>query len=401
MLEAHLLPRRRGVEAANASQLAFPQLLQSLDPQSFNPITQHPFIEDEPVPPTSLQDEVIQVPEHLLPATEDLHHDTLPVEQHPSYPLGNAYWIHHAPHTLQPSGSSQPKLDPRVCSHMSMRMLASSQKEALCSVATGSIHAKSALESHDEEPGPLPYSIDADGHVALAPHLQWRAQMQTTSAAPTWPFQRVGPGPCERSYASLFRVPEELSPDVSVWADLALEELVPRTRPDTYTFPSSLVHPYTQPDSGDRKRQRPSGIPPSLGIKTQVHDDEWFADDDPLHDAAELDADLLDDTSFEKELEDWVTEDMAIDPRTAPSRRVSSVWMREEHEFRRAILSVFEQRDTLRKRPASMSPMPPTSARKRRSLVPQMAETAPIATHTSTPPPWIWGQSRSLRDSAS
>ena len=88
MLEAHLLPRRRGVEAANASQLAFPQLLQSLDPQSFNPITQHPFIEDEPVPPTSLQDEVIQVPEHLLPATEDLHHDTLPVEQHPSYPLG-------------------------------------------------------------------------------------------------------------------------------------------------------------------------------------------------------------------------------------------------------------------------------------------------------------------------
>ena len=62
-----------------------------------------------------------------------------------------------------------------------------------------------------------------------------------------------------------------------------------------------------------------------------MHDDEWFADDDPLHDAAELDADLLDDTSFEKELEDWVSEDMAIDPRTAPSRRVSSVWMREEH----------------------------------------------------------------------
>ena len=401
MLEAHLLPRRRGVEAANASQLAFPQLLQSLDPQFFNPITQHPFIEDEPVPPTSLHDEVIQVPEHLLPATEDLHHDTLPVEQHPSYPLGNAYWIHHAPHTLQPPGSSQPKLDPRICSHMSMRMLAGSQKEALCSVATGSIHAKSALESHDEEAGPLPYSIDADGHVTLAPHLQLRAQMQTTSAAPTWPFQRVGPGPCERSYASLFRAPEELHPDVSVWADLALEELVPRTRPDTYTFPSSLVHPYTQPDSSERKRQRPSGIPPSLGIKTQVHDDEWFADDDPLHDAAELDADLLDDTSFEKELEEWVTEDMAIDPRTAPSRRVSSVWMREEHEFRRAILSVFEQRGTLRKRPASMSPIPPTSSRKRRSLVPLLAETAPIATHTSTPLPWIWGQSRSLRDSAS
>lgn len=186
-----------------------------------------------------------------------------------------------------------------------------------------------------------------------------------------------------------------------MWADLALEELVPRTRPDTYTFPSSLVHPYTQPDSSERKRQRPSGIPPSLGIKTQVHDDEWFADDDPLHDAAELDADLLDDTSFEKELEEWVTEDMAIDPRTAPSRRVSSVWMREEHEFRRAILSVFEQRGTLRKRPASMSPIPPTSSRKRRSLVPLMAETAPIATHTSTPLPWIWGQSRSLRDSAS
>ena len=280
MLDAHLLPRRRGVEAANASQLAFPQLLQSLDPQFFNPITQHPFIEDEPVPPTSLHDEVIQVPEHLLPATEDLHHDTLPVEQHPSYPLGNAYWIHHAPHTLQPPGSSQPKLDPRICSHMSMRMLAGSQKEALCSVATGSRHAKSALESHEEEAGPLPYSIDADGHITLAPHLQVRAQMQTTSAAPTWPFQRVGPGPCERSYASLFRAPEELHPDVSVWADLALEELVPRTRPDTYTFPSSLVHPYTQPDSSERKRQRPSGIPPSLGIKTQVHDDEWVRCED-------------------------------------------------------------------------------------------------------------------------
>lgn len=57
MLETYLRPRRRPIHTANASQLVFPQLVQSLDPRFFNPLSQHPFIDSEPEPPTTVQDD--------------------------------------------------------------------------------------------------------------------------------------------------------------------------------------------------------------------------------------------------------------------------------------------------------------------------------------------------------
>lgn len=442
MLEPHLRPRWRDAYSESSSRLVFPQLSQCLDPRFFNSLTQHPFLEDEPVPPTSLEDEMIRVPEHLIPVPEDLQNDTLPVEQHPSYPLGNPYWIHHAPHTLQPVGSSQPKLDPRVCSHLSVHSAGNSIKEALSAVAGGSVHAKSAVEAREDSDA-VPYSIDPDGQVHLAPHLQLRARIGSTIAPPAWPFKRFGPGSHGRSYAALFHVPKDLHPEVSVWADLALEELVPRARPDSYTLPASLVHPYTQPVSSssgrERRRTRPSGIPSTLGLRTRRRDDEWLEGEDSgeAHSDSDLDHEPVEDTSFERELEEWATSDVAMNPDSAstahpPHRRISSVWMQQQHEFRRAILSVFAQRDTWqrqkRQRPDSASPPPPpTSAsprrRKRRSLgVPPAPPLPPIlpesrdgsasasaSASTHAPPAlslphlpetWVWGRSRSLRDPA-
>lgn len=375
------------------------------------------------------------MPEHLIPATEDLHQDTLPVEQHPSYPLGNPYWIHHAPHTLQPAGSSQPKLDPRICSHLAMHSMAYTRKNTLTAVASGSVHAKSAIEPQDDDDNDdehLPYTIEADGHVELAPHLQLRAQINTTTTTPTWPFKRYGPGPCGRSYAALFRSHDnDLHPDVSVWADLALEELVPRTRPDSYSLPSSLMHPYTQTSSGMRRRARPSGIPPSLGLKTSVQDDEWLHSEEHdvlIDQSTAVDEQVVDqDRSFERELEEWTASEMSKNahnddyfgaqyPSVRNRQGVSSSTlptssdMAEQQEFCHAILSVIAQRDTFtrqkRQRANSVSPIhSQPSRRKRRSLVPPDAQTDRTTAAAAQLPPnerrWVWGQSRSLREPVS
>ena len=190
------------------------------------------------------------------------------MEQHPSYPLGNPYWIHHTPATLQPAGSSQPKLDPRLAMRLAMHMDTHAPEDALSSVARGSAHAQAALEERDDE-GPLPYSVGADGHVTLAPHLRLKAQMGASPAPPAWPFPRYGPGPSARPHAALFRRPAGTEPDESVWADLALEALVPRARPDSYSLPSTLMHTYAKDAQGRRRRERPSGMPSTLGASAR------------------------------------------------------------------------------------------------------------------------------------
>ncbi|WFD26583.1 hypothetical protein MNAN1_001566 [Malassezia nana] len=371
--------------------LVFPPLHHAEDPRFHNPILQHPLLATSLPRPAALSDEVVAVPEHLLPSGDDLEQDTLPMEQHPSYPLGNPYYIHHTPATLQPAGSSQPKLDPRLSMRFAMHRDTHAPEDALSYVSRGSAHAHAALEERDDE-DPLPYTVGADGRVALAPHLRLSAQIGTSPAAPTWPFFRYGPGPSARPYAALFRRSSGIEPDESVWADLALEKLVPRARPDSYSLPSTLTHLYAKNAQGRRRRERPSGMPSTLGAMTHRLDSAW------LDDAWAGDDE---DATWKRELHEWVAADLQRERgEGARTRRAPSLTTQEQHDFRRVILSILEPdasasaSSARSKRLREPTVSPAHGRRKRRSLsVPLPPELAPSPSLDRSP--WVWGASRS------
>ncbi|WFD49266.1 hypothetical protein GLX27_003946 [Malassezia furfur] len=401
-----------------ASKLMFPPLHHADDPRFHNPILQHPLLESEQLPIPTLDGEVVQVPEHLLPPTEDLDSDTLPIEQHPSYPFGNPFFIHHAPSTLQPAGSSQPKLDPRMHSKLAMHAAHDSAREdVLMRVATGSASARAAIEdkkndaeADEEAQGGVPsYTLHPDGSAHLAPHLQMRAQVVSTPKPPTWPFTRFGPGPSARPYASLFRSasPHEASAEVSIWADFALEQLVPRPRPDSYTLPSSLKHPYAHPERRSPRRSgrraRPSDIPPALGAETAEIDHLWLDGADSEYAASRDD--------FEDGAASWTSSAMATlsadmdaiaelersarDARRGPrSRHVSSAWMQDRHDFCQTLRTVCARKEhsalLKRRHEHAASPADFVEARKKHRF------DALERPSGEDPNGWVWGVSRAL-----
>lgn len=385
----------------------FPPLHQADDPQFHNPILQHPLLADAWLPLPTLDGEMVPVPEHLLPLSEDLDTDTLPMEQHPSYPFGNPFFIHHTPHTLQPAGSSQPKLDPRTHSRLSMHAASDMAREdVLMSVATGSASAHAAIEAKnnplesDKEgfTGTPSYTLHPDGSVHLAPHLQMRAQVTTLPKTPVWPFRRFGPGPSARPYASLFRVPwpGETTPEVSVWSDFALEALVPRPRPDSYTLPSSLKHPYAQgaprATHPTGRRARPSEIPPTLGAETAAID-HWWLDDASDRSAA---SDYEDETGgaapvcasfpFDKDAAPYETRVFSPAPRM---RQASSTYAQELHAFHDTLRAV-----CARKEQSTMN------KRRHEHAIPHADDPETRKKHRSSPSRWVWGVSRALDRSA-
>lgn len=386
MLDAHRVPRRH---AGRASRLMFPPVHSGDDPRFHDPILQHPLLASGSLPVPSLDDEgalpqgtltpVLDVPEHLIPSTADLEHDTLPIEQHPSYPFGNPYDIFHAPSSLQPVGSSQPKLDPRVHSRLSLHVGADSRRsgaDALACVAEGSAHAHAAVDdaSDDEVDAHPSYAIEPDGRVVLAPHLQLRAQIGSKPAPPTWPFPRFGPGPSTRPYAMLFRSnwANESQPEVDVWADLGLEALVPRARPDHYSLPSTLRHPYAR-NAGRRRRARPSGLPAALGAETAARDAAWL--DDGV--CSEIDVQAV---RAAAEAPSTLAHDDLFGPVRGASRRASTAWMNEHHDFYRTLLGVCARKR--RVEPPNCSSA--SSERKRACASPRVAD--------ADAAPWSWGE---------
>lgn len=416
--------RDRGLSTA-ASKLMFPPLHQADDPRFHNPILQHPLLDCEQLPIPTLDGEVVQVPEHLLPLSEDLDTDTLPIEQHPSYPFGNPFFIHHAPHTLQPAGSSQPKLDPRVHSKLSMHTPSDAARDdALSCVASGTASAQAAVEAKrrgadadaDAAAGPSSYTLQPDGSVVLAPHLQMRAQVMTVPQPPTWPFRHYGPGPSARPYAALFRSgwPGESAPEVSIWADFALETLVPRPRPDSYTLPSSLQHPYAQGERSER-RARPSEIPAALGMETAETDHLWL--DDPTDISGSLSDHGLDEDAASwtasaiaamcsteiAQPDELFSDGLAPKPSRffspAPrARQTSSAWMQEGHDFCHTLLSVYARKQrstqTKRRREHAASPGDVYESRKKHRI-----DGVPLAMDLGPPTDgdrWVWGVSDAL-----
>ncbi|WFD30524.1 Protein-lysine N-methyltransferase efm5 [Malassezia sp. CBS 17886] len=348
--------------------LMFPPLQYADDPRFHDPILQHPLLEDQRLPMPSLEHEVVQVPDQFLPLDADLDSDTLPTEQHPSYPYGNPYVVPPMPHTLQPSGSSQPKIPPRVYSQLMMHAHGElSQQQTLTAVARGSASAQAAVEtqrpisgdSDNEEPSSFPSSFrrHPSGTVELAPHLKLRAQITTAPAAPSWPFKRFGPGPCARPGVALFRSGGGAAlPETAVWADFALDQLVPGARPDSYTLPSNLQHPYTQgPTAREhgaavlRGRARPSDIPPMLGAETAKNDRLW------LDDADASTADLAEDEDFEHAGTSallgearrlgWGLAEPAAARAHGVDRTASTTWMDEKNDFHRTLLAIHARKE--------------------------------------------------------
>lgn len=277
---------RRAVR--HADTLFFPPLHRADDPHFHNPILQHPLIHRPHLPIPAPDDEMILVPESMLPAPADADSDTLPSEQHPSFLFGNPYHIHHGPHTLQPLGSSQPKLSPRLHTKLALHA-AEIDDEALAAVTTGSENAHAAIapqrriadgaDGEDDIPVRA-FTTRRDGSTELAMHLRMQAQTATTTQTPQWPFRRFGPGPSARPYAALFRADyaAHTYPEVDVWADFALERLTPTVRADSYTLPASLQHPYIASGAAHRARARPrpSAIPVALGRETAQRDELWL-----------------------------------------------------------------------------------------------------------------------------
>ncbi|WFD34590.1 hydroxymethylglutaryl-CoA synthase [Malassezia cuniculi] len=285
----------------HADSLFFPPLHRADDPHFHNPILQHPLIHRPRLPIPAPDDEMILVPESMFPAPADLDGDTLPGEHHPSYMFGNPYHIHHGPHTLQPLGSSQPKLSPRLHAKLALHAV-EHLDDALAAVSTGSENARAAVApprgiadgSDDEEDITVrAFSRKKDGSVELATHLQMRAHTSTAAQPPQWPFKRFGPGSSTRPYAALFRADyaSHAYPEVDVWADFALERLVPNARADSYTLPASLQHPYIANGAQkQRVKPRPSAIPPALGRVTLQKDELWLdTRSDDASDAEDMD----------------------------------------------------------------------------------------------------------------
>lgn len=136
----------------------------------------------------------IAVPEWLIPPAVDEDGEILPSEQHPSRPLGDPYAL-----TYTTPYASQPKLSPRL--HMHASLFSSGPTAA----AAAALEASAPLRS-------------------LPNHLALRAATTHAPRPPTWPFRQFGPGPRNASFYSSGPAP----PLRQVWADLALESLLPR-----------------------------------------------------------------------------------------------------------------------------------------------------------------------------
>lgn len=240
----------------------------------------------------------------MLPAPADLDGDTLPSEFHPSFLFGDPFHIHNGPHTLQPIGSSQPKLSPRLHAKLALHGV-DHVDDVLATVSAGPETARAAIASkkaiaNDSEEDDIPiraYRRRGD-HVELAPHLQMRASTSTAAQPPHWPFKRFGPGPSARPYAALFHADctSLAYPEVDVWADFALESLAPKSCADSYTIPATLQHPYIATEALTRTRPRPSAIPPALGHDTAQRDELWLDERDEHEEKS--DADESTDTSL-------------------------------------------------------------------------------------------------------
>ncbi|KAK0543888.1 hypothetical protein OC846_005766 [Tilletia horrida] len=187
----------------------------------------------------ALQYEMIAVPEGLIPPAIDNDADVLPSEQHPSYPYGNPYAGLSS--QVNTPFASRPLLDPKL--HLNLELAHAAEARARARNEDPPIDDVFANMTNTgiQNAGVAPSAAYADGggpsaqDHALAHHLQLRAATSHGPTNPIWPFKKYGPGRMSSSTpsggaAALLRAERERVqlPLREVWADLALEALLPR-----------------------------------------------------------------------------------------------------------------------------------------------------------------------------
>ncbi|KAE8269762.1 hypothetical protein A4X09_0g2585 [Tilletia walkeri] len=187
----------------------------------------------------ALQYEMIAVPEGLIPPAIDNDADVLPSEQHPSFPYGNPF--SGVSSQVNTPFASRPLLDPKLHLNLELAHAAESRSrirnedppldDAFTNIANTGIQGAGLAPTVASADGGGPSAQD---HV-LAHHLQLRAATAQGPTNPHWPFKRFGPGRLSSASPSggagaLLRAERERiqSPVREVWADLALEALLPR-----------------------------------------------------------------------------------------------------------------------------------------------------------------------------
>ncbi|CAD6888553.1 unnamed protein product [Tilletia controversa] len=187
----------------------------------------------------ALQYETIAVPEGLIPPAIDTDADVLPSEQHPSFPYGNPFA--GVSSQVNTPFASRPLLDPKLHLNLELAHAAESRSrirnedppldDAFANLGNTGIQGAGLVPTAASADGGGPSAQD---HV-LAHHLQLRAATAHGLSNPHWPFRRFGPGRLSSSSPSggagaLLRAERERiqSPVREVWADLALEALLPR-----------------------------------------------------------------------------------------------------------------------------------------------------------------------------
>ncbi|KAL9940228.1 hypothetical protein V8E36_000933 [Tilletia maclaganii] len=225
----------------------------------------------------ALQYEMIAVPEGLIPPAIDSDADVLPSEQHPSFPYGNPFASISA--QVNTPFASRPLLDPKLHLNLELAHAAEARTrarnedppldEAFTNFNPAGMAGQGISLSAGSADGGGPSTQD---HV-LAHHLQLRAATATGPTNPHWPFKRFGPGRIGSATPSggagaLLRAERERVqlPTREIWADLALESLLPRGK----VIP--FQHPVANPNGTAAMRSNPiadraEGDPLAAGLQ--------------------------------------------------------------------------------------------------------------------------------------
>lgn len=233
------------------------------------------------VPQPRIANEFIALNEDLVPAPLDLDGDTLPSEQHPSYPFGNLFsptdGMLSADSAIMGGHLTGLKPEPSPAGGLGLDLVSrlggsassgrrgavpsswnASINRASRSKVIGSGGASNELESAGADDVDAE-TIQAAKRLKVSPLLMFRTGTATVLAPPSWPFRRFGPG--STSYAALLRPCSNIHGDGpagqavaatlgglpasakilrEVWTDLALEELVPQHVGPTSSFQADL-----------------------------------------------------------------------------------------------------------------------------------------------------------------
>ncbi|PWN52406.1 hypothetical protein IE53DRAFT_409456 [Violaceomyces palustris] len=180
----------------------------------------------------NLEDEVILVPEYLIPPDIDQDGETLPGDQHPSYPFSNLYSLdlpagsNSTPSSWNPRPSKskvprKPYLFTTLPStNTTGNNLSKSPRTLKKRLSAAAAAATNASKSSTTRPW------RRFKKARLPENLRLRSSVASVTVAPDWPFQRFGTGPTDHNALLHHSSNHPRPPTREIWSDLCLEELL-------------------------------------------------------------------------------------------------------------------------------------------------------------------------------